>query len=159
MSDFEQNGLWRLQRPVENDQGKIQEQMQKKKKPYLLRALLLVYAIVVVISIVYLFWPSVKGSRLTEKASALLNRDVSLTGIIYSEDNPMAIVNSKIVNEGDVVGEVKVVKIHKDSVELERSGRRWSQSLPALEEGVHSGPAGAWVGGLCTIQENEADIE
>lgn len=142
MSDFEQNGLWGLQRLVEKDQGKIQEQMEKKESRYLPQVLILVFAAIVVISIAYLFGPSVKGIWLTEKAVGFLNGDVSLTGIIYSEDNPAAIVNSKIVHEGDVVGDVKVVKIHKDSVDLERAERRWSQSLPAAEEGVHSGSSG-----------------
>jgi thiol-disulfide isomerase/thioredoxin len=142
MSYFEQNNPFGLQRFAEKDQGKIQEQMKKKKSPYLPRALILVFATVVAISIAYLFWPSVKGGKLTETASALLNGDVSLTGIIYSEENPMAIVNGKIVHKGDAVGDVKVVKIYKNGVELEKSGRKWSQSLPATEEGVHSGSSG-----------------
>lgn len=141
MSDFEQNGLWGLQKLVENDQSELHEQV-KKKRQYLPRVLLLVFSAVIVIIIMHLFWPSVKGGGLMGKAAGLLNRDVSLTGIIYSEDNPMAIVNSKIVHEGDVVDEVKIVKIHKDSIDLERAERRWSQSLPTAEEGVHSGSSG-----------------
>lgn len=148
MNNFGQNGLWGLQKFAEKDQNKkqeqieIQEQTTKKESSYLPRVLLLVSAAIVVIGIVWLFGPSLKGSGLTEKAAGLLSRDVSLSAISYSEDNPVAIVNSKIVHEGDVVGEVTVVKIHKDKVDLERAGRRWSQSLPEAEEGVHSGISG-----------------
>jgi len=148
MNDFGQNGLWGLQKFAEKDQNKQQEQIEtqeqttKKESSYLPRVLLLVSAAIVVTGIVWLFGPSLKGSRLTEKAAGFLRRDVSLSAISYSEDNPVAIVDNKIVHEGDAVGEVKVVKIHKDGVDFERAGRKWSQSLPEAEEGVHSGMAG-----------------
>jgi thioredoxin 1 len=142
MGYFDQDSPWGTQRAAEEDRSKIQGQMKKKGIPYLPQVLLLVFAAIVVTGIAYLFWPSVKGGSLMEKAAGLLNRDVSLTGIIYSEDNPMAIVNDKTVHEGDVVGEVKVVKIHKDGVEFETAERKWSQSLPLSEEGVHSGSSG-----------------
>ena len=41
-----------------------------------------------------------------------------LSGIIYSSDKPVAIVNGKTVNIGELIGEAKVSNIKEDSVEL-----------------------------------------
>lgn len=139
MIDFERNGLRGLKRPAEKYQIEIQEPMEKKESRYLQHVLIWLFAAIIVTGVVYLYGSSLKGSRFAKKALGLLDSDVSLTGIIYSEGDPVAMVNSKLVREGDVVDEVKVVKIHKCSVDFERSGKKWSQSLPAGEEGVHSG--------------------
>ncbi|MBA7637948.1 hypothetical protein ES703_45597 [subsurface metagenome] len=101
--------------------------------------LLLGAAVVIVAGIVYHFWPTIKSLRAMTKADMLFNSDVSLTGIFYTEDNPAAVVDGKIVHEDDVIGDVRVLKIHKHKVEFERSGRMWSQTMPAAKEGVSSG--------------------
>jgi len=119
--------------------SKMQIQAVKRTKKSSLHVLLLVFAVVIVASIVYYFWPTVKGLGVTAKVSALIHKDVSLTGIFYSEDDPIAIVNGKIVHEEDMVGDVKVLKIHKDNVELERAGRKWSQNMHVVEKGIGSG--------------------
>ncbi|MHC4159357.1 MAG: thioredoxin fold domain-containing protein [Planctomycetota bacterium] len=148
MSDFEQNGLWGLQKFAEQQQTELQEQQeqkqqkQKKEGSHLPRVLLVVFGVIFAAGIVWLLGPSLKGSGLREKVEGLLGRGVSLTGITYSEDNPVAIVDGKIVHDGDAVGEVTVVKIHRDKVDFEKAGRRWSQSLPEAEQGVHSGFSG-----------------
>lgn len=116
--------------------SKMQIQAVKKTRKSSLHVLLLVFVVVIVASIIYYFWPTVKGLGVTAKVSALIHKDVSLTGIFYSEDDPIAIVNGKIVHEEDVVGDVKVLKIHKDKVELERAGRKWSQNMHVVEKGV-----------------------
>jgi len=117
----------------------MQERVAKKNNNSSLHVLLLGAAVVIVAGIVYHFWPTIKSLRAMTKAAALLNSDVSLTGIFYIEDNPAAVVDGKIVHEDDVIGDVRVLKIHKHKVEFERSSRRWSQSMPAAEEGVSSG--------------------
>jgi len=117
----------------------MREQAEKKRtnsSPYILLSGL---AVVIVASIVCCFWPRVKNFWPTAKAAVVSDKYVSLTGIFYSQDNPMAIVESKIVHQGDTIGDVKVLKIHKDRVEFEKSGRRWNQSMPAIKEGVTSG--------------------
>ncbi len=121
------------------DNSKIQRQAVKKPRKSSLHVLLLAFAVVIVASIAYYFWPTVKGIGVTTKVSALFHKDVSLTGIFYSDDDPIAIVDGEIVHEEDVVGDVKVLKIHKDEVEFERSGRRWSQNMHVVEKGVSSG--------------------
>jgi thioredoxin 1 len=115
------------------------EQVEKKNSKSSPRALLLGAAVLVVAGIVYLFWPNVKGFRQTAKAALASNADVSLTAILYAEDNPLAMVDGKIVREGDMIGGVKVVKILKNGVEFETSDTRWTQYMPGGEEGVSSG--------------------
>ena len=50
-------------------------------------------------------------------------------GIVYSEDNPCAVIGNQIVHEGDRVLDVAIVKINKDSVEFEANGKTWMQKV------------------------------
>jgi len=50
-------------------------------------------------------------------------------GIVYSENNPSAVIGNQIVHEGEKVFGATVVKINKDSVELEMNGKRWTQKV------------------------------
>lgn len=52
-----------------------------------------------------------------------------VTGILYSQDNPVAIIAGEILHEGDTVENVKLVKIYTDQVEFERKGKRWMQDV------------------------------
>jgi hypothetical protein len=122
------------------------EQVEKKNSKSSPRALLLGAAVLVVAGIVYLFWPNVKGFRQTAKAALASNADVSLTAILYAEDNPLAMVDGKIVREGDMIGGVKVVKILKNGVEFETSDTRCS------------GAAAAWLAQVSAMQTHDADI-
>jgi hypothetical protein len=54
-------------------------------------------------------------------------KEVALKGILYSEDNPSALIGETIVREGDIIDGVKVVKINKDTVEFEKDGEKWTQ--------------------------------
>ena len=115
--------------------SEIQIQAVKKNNKCSLRVLLLGFAIVIVAGIVYHFWPTIKGAWATT-ATAVFNNDVSLTGIFYTENDPdpMAMINGKMAHEEDVIDGVRVLKIHKDKVEFEKDGRRWSQTMPAAGE-------------------------
>lgn len=55
--------------------------------------------------------------------------DIVVNGILYSEDNAAALIGPRIVHEGDIVGGVTVIKVHKDKVEFEKNGRRWTQTV------------------------------
>ena len=59
----------------------------------------------------------------------------AVTGIVYSADNPSAIVDGQIVHEGSVIEGVKVVKIHKDKVDFSRNGKSWGQAAGQSAEG------------------------
>jgi hypothetical protein len=53
--------------------------------------------------------------------------------IIYSDDKPSALVDSKIVYVGDVINGATIVKIDRDSIEFERNGDRWEQKVRDAE--------------------------
>ncbi len=114
--------------------SEIQIQAVKKNNKSSLRVLLLGFAVVIVAGIVYHFWPAIKDTLATTKNAVVANKEVSLTGIFYSEDDPdpIAMINGNIAHEEDMIGSVKVLKIHKDKVEFEKDGRRWSQTMPAV---------------------------
>lgn len=117
----------------------MQEQAEEKRtssSPYILLSGL---AVVIVAGMAYYFWPSARNFWSTANAAVVKDKDISLTGIFYSQDNPMAIVDGQIVHEGDTIGDVKVFKINKDKVEFQKSGRTWSQSMPAAKQAITSG--------------------
>jgi hypothetical protein len=49
--------------------------------------------------------------------------EVTLTGIVYSEDNPTAILGSQVMHAGEKIGDCKISKIERNSVTLERNGQ------------------------------------
>ena len=63
---------------------------------------------------------------------------VLVTGILYSETKPSIIIGDKrkIWREEDTINGITIVKIHKDKVEFEKNGQRWTQKvgeIPNLE--------------------------
>ena len=52
-----------------------------------------------------------------------------VTGILYSENKPSAIIGNRIVHEGDTLYGIKVIKIYEDKVEFEKNDKRWIQSV------------------------------
>ena len=53
-----------------------------------------------------------------------------ITSILYSRDNPSAIMSDgTIVREADVIDGAKIAKIYKDKVELEKDGKNWTQKI------------------------------
>jgi hypothetical protein len=55
--------------------------------------------------------------------------ELTVTGILYSDDNPAAIVDTQVVHEGQQVSGATVKKIDRDGVEFERNGRTWKQTV------------------------------
>jgi type II secretory pathway component PulC len=70
---------------------------------------------------------SPKKVMVSLKEAVVSPKEVSLKGILYSEDNSSALIGETIVREGDIIDGVKVVKINKDTVEFERDGEKWTQ--------------------------------
>lgn len=62
-------------------------------------------------------------------ASAGMTGNLQVRGIVYSSDNPTAVVGTQIVSEGDTVFGAKVLNINKDSIEFEKDGERWTQKV------------------------------
>jgi len=50
-------------------------------------------------------------------------------GIVFSKQKPSAIVNDRILSEGDTVNGATIAKITKDTVEFEHNGTRWTQQV------------------------------
>jgi hypothetical protein len=57
-----------------------------------------------------------------------------VTGIVYSADKPSAIVDRKIVHEGDVIHGATVVKIYRDKVKFSEKGKNWEQKVQQTPE-------------------------
>lgn len=55
--------------------------------------------------------------------------DIVVRGIVWSEDNPAAIVGTAVVYQGQTVNGATVVRIKQASVEFEKDGKRWTQSV------------------------------
>lgn len=52
-----------------------------------------------------------------------------VTGILYLEENPSAIIDGTVVYKGDEIHDVKVVDIQQNSVEFEKNGKGWNQKV------------------------------
>jgi hypothetical protein len=69
-----------------------------------------------------------KGVAATAKETTAAQKGgIALKVILYSEENPSALIDGEILKEGDVIDGVKIVKINKDTVEFEKEGERWTQ--------------------------------
>jgi len=54
---------------------------------------------------------------------------LTVTGIVYSQNNPSAIVNGEFVRLGDTISGATVVTINRKSIEFEKDGERWEQQV------------------------------
>jgi hypothetical protein len=50
-------------------------------------------------------------------------------GIVYSEDNPSAVIDDQIVHQGDKILDVTITKINENSVEFEANSKKWIQNV------------------------------
>lgn len=55
--------------------------------------------------------------------------ELAVTGILYSVDRPAAIVDTRLVHEGEQVSGATVKKIEMDGVEFEMNGQTWKQAV------------------------------
>ena len=117
----------------------VQGQPQENARKLSSRLFVFGFAGLVLSGAAFCFWPTLKGSGKVACPAVETTGDMSLSGILYAEDNPSAVVNGKIVSEGDVIDGVQVGRIFRDKVEFEDSGKRWSQSPAPMAEGAGSG--------------------
>lgn len=52
-----------------------------------------------------------------------------VTGITYSEDVKLAVVGTEMLREGDTVQGATIITINPNSVEFEKDGKRWTQTV------------------------------
>jgi len=83
------------------------------------------FAVVVLGAVGYYLW----SADLLSPALDILPTKVKVTAIVYGEENASAIVNSSVVREGDVIEGYKVVKIHREEVEFEKKGKRFTKKI------------------------------
>lgn len=87
-----------------------------------------------------LFYPIVSPGSVAGDADASNNAATELSasevfaeglvsGIVFSNDKPAAVVGTQVLNEGDVKNGVTVVKITKEEVQFEKNGRLWTQKV------------------------------
>jgi len=57
-----------------------------------------------------------------------------IDGIIYSTDNPIAIIDNTVVHQNETINGAKVIKIYTDRVEFEKNGRTWTQKIREVQE-------------------------
>ncbi|MHC4692409.1 MAG: hypothetical protein ACYS67_06685 [Planctomycetota bacterium] len=55
--------------------------------------------------------------------------EITIKGILYSEEDPSVIIGIDILHEGDKVSGATIVKINQNSVEFEMNGKKWTQKV------------------------------
>jgi hypothetical protein len=83
------------------------------------KCLLLLAANLVIWVVVYSVWAGEARIPIWEFLTA--NRGM-VTGIMYNQENPCAIVYGEVVHEGDTIRGYKVVEIRREEVEFEKDG-------------------------------------
>ena len=53
----------------------------------------------------------------------------TVTGILYSKEDPSVVIDGEVLREGQSIRGVKVIKTNRDSVEFEYAGANWSQKV------------------------------
>lgn len=56
-------------------------------------------------------------------------QELAITGILFSQDNPTAVIGTRIAHVGDLIAGATIVKINLTTVEFEKDGKSWTQTL------------------------------
>ncbi|MFP4070965.1 MAG: AAA family ATPase [Desulfovibrionales bacterium] len=77
--------------------------------------------------------PAPAPAPLAETFAEELFRDITINAIVWDNDpgKRMAVLNGDIVRQGNSINGIRVLKINKKSVELERDGKRASKGIEA----------------------------
>jgi len=54
-----------------------------------------------------------------------------VTGVVWGTDIPQAIINDKVVRQGDSINDVKIIEINKEGISVVFQGRQYNVSSPA----------------------------
>jgi hypothetical protein len=113
--------------------------VRKSKKLWILLALLGIVCGVGAILFRPNLVPDKWGKRMKSYVSAAIGSKTAkpepetpglIKGIVSSENGFGALIGIEFVREGDTTSDgIKVIKIHKDKVEFEKNGKRWTQGL------------------------------
>lgn len=81
------------------------------------------------------FAPLIRGKGETEEVPvAKAFGQFRLEGIIYDPGGSLAVINGKVLREGDVITGYKVRQIQKTSVSLSKEGESFTLNLKKLEK-------------------------
>lgn len=89
-------------------------------------SLLLAAAVLIAAMAGYHFWRTGKDVKIGD---LLTGKTGVVTAIVYNDENPSAVIDSRLVHQGDIINGVKVVGIYRDRVEFDRNGTRWTQKI------------------------------
>jgi hypothetical protein len=70
-----------------------------------------------------------KSPSKTTSGGAVIKGNFSVRGIVYSPSKPSAIISGQVLLEGESIGDIRICKIDKESVEFEKNGKRWKQQV------------------------------
>lgn len=70
-----------------------------------------------------------KAEVVTPTTTPDKTEEITVKGILYSQENPSVIIGIEILHEGDIVSGATIVKINEDSVEFEMNGKEWTQKV------------------------------
>lgn len=122
--------------------SRIQTKTTKKRKRHLFCLFLL--ANIIVWNTAYCFYTAEEGKPIwqvitTDNLICKLWRQcpqVSKTppngmvmGMLINEVNPVALINNKLVHEGDTLSGVKIVQISAREIQFEKNGKMWTQAV------------------------------
>jgi hypothetical protein len=65
----------------------------------------------------------------TEQQPDKPQQELAITGILFSQDNPTAVIGTRIAHVGDTIAGATIVKINLTTVEFEKDGKSWTQTL------------------------------
>ncbi|MHC4460506.1 MAG: hypothetical protein ACYS30_03655 [Planctomycetota bacterium] len=82
------------------------------------------FLLTVIISLSVLLHYLWSTDHMSSAAKLLPIDKVEVTAIVHSDEKVFAVISGNVVYERDVVSGYKVIKIHKDKVELEKNGKR-----------------------------------
>lgn len=68
----------------------------------------------------------------TELSESEVFAEGLVSGIVFSDDRPAAVVGNQVLYEGDVKNGVTIVKITKEQVQFEKNGRLWTQEVQSI---------------------------
>lgn len=60
--------------------------------------------------------------------------DLIVQGIVYNGNFPQAIINDKVVKEGDIVNDIKIISINKEGVTVSTPGGQYLLTSPITNE-------------------------
>jgi hypothetical protein len=107
--------------------GPTVQQEERASHPYKkVKCLLLLAANLAIWIVVYNVWAGEARIPIWEFLTA--NRGM-VTGIMYNQENPCAIVYGEVVHEGDTIRGYKVVEIRREEVEFEKDGETLAERV------------------------------